>query len=210
MAREVKDPAYITDRDGRTLRVLSVDSRQGKQSVRECIDSKGKTVYVYNDMFPIDASKEMIEIFINEENQNKNKGEKKVALDFSHTTMIGRLTGDPELQTINGTEFCKINIANNYSYRSGNEKKEEVLFLECTSWGKQAKLINDFVKKGKRVLVSGRLRQSSWQAQDGTKRSKITLAIETIQFLDYSNNDRSDNQNIASIAEEFASMEDVF
>jgi single-strand DNA-binding protein len=117
-----------------------------------------------------------------------------MALDYSNTTIMGRLTQDPKLETIHGNSMVKINIANNYSYKSGNEKKEEVLFMECSAWGKQADLIAEYAKKGKRVLVSGRLRQSSWDAQDGTKRTKIALAIATIQFLDFAEKNENSQQ----------------
>ncbi len=98
--------------------------------------------------------------------------------------MIGRLTRDPELrQTGNGTSYCRISIANNRNYTANGERREEVSFFNCTAWGRQAEVINQYARKGKQVAIDGRLQQRSWQDQEGKNQSSVDVVIERLQLL---------------------------
>jgi len=97
---------------------------------------------------------------------------------------VGRLVRDPELKEIRGSSLATFTIANNYVYTSNGEKKEEALFLDCIVWGKMAEaVVAKYCKKGKQVAVSGRLRLNSWQAEDGSKRSKHELVVGKLELL---------------------------
>jgi len=106
--------------------------------------------------------------------------------DLNSFIGIGRLTRDPELRyTPGGTGVCKFGIAINRTYRNqeGNNI-EEVLFINVTTWGKQAENVSQFLKKGKRVAINGELRSNSWQDKEGNKRTSFEINARTVQFLD--------------------------
>jgi len=106
--------------------------------------------------------------------------------DLNSFIGIGRLTRDPELRyTPGGTGVCKFGIAINRTYRNqeGNNI-EEVLFINVTTWGKQAENVSQFLKKGRRVAISGELRSNNWQDKEGNKRTSFEINARTVQFLD--------------------------
>ena len=79
----------------------------------------------------------------------------------------------------------KNQIAKNRTYRNqeGNNI-EEVLFINVTTWGKQAENVSQFLKKGRRVAISGELRSNNWQDKEGNKRTSFEINARTVQFLD--------------------------
>ena len=106
--------------------------------------------------------------------------------DLNSFIGIGRLTRDPELRyTPGGTGVCKFGIAINRTYRNqeGNNV-EDVLFINVTTWGKQAENVSQFLKKGRRVAISGELRSNNWQDKEGNKRTSFEINARTVQFLD--------------------------
>lgn len=107
-----------------------------------------------------------------------------MANDINRVLLVGRLTRDPELrQTGSGTSYCRISIANNRNYTMNGERKEETSFFNCTAWGRQAEIINQYCRKGKQVAIDGRLQQRSWQDQGGQNRSTVDVVIERLQLL---------------------------
>jgi single stranded DNA-binding protein len=87
-----------------------------------------------------------------------------MSTDLNRVTMIGRLTRDVDLRQIqSGTSIASFSIANNKSYTTNGEKKEEVSFFNCICWGKQGEVFAKYVKKGHKVAVEGRLQQRAWQ-----------------------------------------------
>lgn len=106
--------------------------------------------------------------------------------DLNSFTGIGRLTRDPELRyTPAGKGVCKFGIAINRTYRNqeGNNV-EDTLFINVTTWGKQAENCSQFLKKGRRVAINGELRSNSWQDKEGNKRVAYEINARTVQFLD--------------------------
>ena len=99
---------------------------------------------------------------------------------------LGNLTRDPELRyTPKGTVVCNVSIALNRKWKGEDGKeRESVCFVECVLWGRTAEATAQYCKKGKRVLIEGRLDQQSWEDKDTHKqRSKIVVQVETIQFI---------------------------
>jgi single-strand DNA-binding protein len=99
---------------------------------------------------------------------------------------LGNLTRDPELRfTPKGTAVCNVGLALNRKWRTeSGEDREDVTFLDCTIWGATAEATAKYCKKGKRVLVEGRLAQQTWEDKETHKqRSKIIVQVEQIQFL---------------------------
>lgn len=99
--------------------------------------------------------------------------------------LIGNLTRDPETrQTPAGTPVGDISIAINQSFKDkeGNEK-EEVVFVDCVVWGRQAETCQQYLTKGASVFIEGRLQLDQWETKEGEKRSRLRVRAERVQFL---------------------------
>jgi single-strand DNA-binding protein len=110
--------------------------------------------------------------------------------NFNKVILIGNLTRDPELRyTPKGLAIAKLGLAVNRSWKTETgENKEEVTFIDIDAFGKQAETIGQYLKKGRPVLVEGRLRLDQWDdKQTGQKRSKLGVILEAFQFLDSGN-----------------------
>jgi single-strand DNA-binding protein len=109
--------------------------------------------------------------------------------------LIGNLTRDPELKYIaNGTAIARFGLAANRTYNAPDgEKKQETCFVDITAWDKLAEVCNEHLTKGRLVLVEGRLQYQSWESDDGTKRSKIEVVAQNIQFLGGKSEDQNGN-----------------
>jgi single-strand DNA-binding protein len=105
---------------------------------------------------------------------------------FNKVLLMGNLTRDPQLKYLpSQTAVVEFGVACNRKFRTANgEDKEEVTFVDCTSFGKQAEVINQYFQKGKPIFIEGRLKFDSWEDKtDGKKRSKLTVVIENFQFV---------------------------
>jgi single-strand DNA-binding protein len=97
--------------------------------------------------------------------------------------MIGNLTQDPELRyTASGTAVCNMRIAVGSKYKSGEEWKEETLFIDVVVWGKQGENASQYLSKGRQVMVEGRLQERSWES-DGQKRHKTEIVARSVKYL---------------------------
>lgn len=104
--------------------------------------------------------------------------------DLNKILIIGRAVSDPQMRyTPNGTAVASFTLANNSSYGSGDNKKESVSFFDCVAWSKGAEIITEYIKKGKQILITGRLNQRSWKDSEGNNKSKIEIVVEEFQFI---------------------------
>lgn len=103
---------------------------------------------------------------------------------FNKVVLMGNLTRDPELRTTpNGQNVASFSLAVNRSWKNANgEQQEAVDYIDCNIWGKPAEIINQYMKRGSGILVSGRLQQRSWE-QEGQKRSKVEVVVEDFNFV---------------------------
>lgn len=107
--------------------------------------------------------------------------------NFNKVILAGNLTRDPELRyTPKGTAIARIGLAINRSWTSETgEKKEEVTFVDVDAFGKTAEIIGQYFKKGRPILMEGRLRYETWDdKQTNQKRSKLGVVMESFQFMD--------------------------
>ena len=107
--------------------------------------------------------------------------------NFNKVILAGNLTRDPELRyTPKGTAIARIGLAINRNWTSeSGEKKEEVTFVDVDAFGKTAEIIGQYFKKGRPILMEGRLRYETWDdKQSGQKRSKLGVVMESFQFMD--------------------------
>jgi len=96
----------------------------------------------------------------------------------------GRLTHDPELMyTKSGTAICKFDIAVNFNLKTKGEVYSEVSFISVNTWNKVADACYQYLKKGSKVRVNGRLKQNSWVNKNGEKRNKIIIEALSVEFL---------------------------
>ncbi len=109
-----------------------------------------------------------------------------MARSLNRVQLIGNLTRDPELRyTPNGTAVCSFSIATNRSWTTDNgEKKEEVDFHRIVAWNKLAELCSQFLIKGRKVYVEGRLTTRSWTGQDGAQKQTTEIIISDMILLD--------------------------
>ncbi|HXT13752.1 MAG TPA: single-stranded DNA-binding protein [Candidatus Angelobacter sp.] len=105
---------------------------------------------------------------------------------FNKVILVGNLTRDPELRyTPKGMAIAKIGLAVNRNWTSeSGEKKEEVTFVDVDIFGRTAENVAQYMKKGRPILIEGRLRLDQWDdKQTGQKRSRLGVVAETVQFL---------------------------
>ena len=100
--------------------------------------------------------------------------------------VIGNLGRDPEMRyTPNGNPVTSFSIATNRAYTdSQGEKHEETEWFTVVAWNQLAELCNQYLSKGRRAYVDGRLRSSTWQGQDGQTRYRNEIIAERVLFLD--------------------------
>jgi single-strand DNA-binding protein len=105
---------------------------------------------------------------------------------FNKVILMGNVTRDPTMRYLaSNTAIAEFGLAVNRKWVDAQgEKKDEVCFVDLTAWGKQAETINQYVKKGKPLLVEGRLKFDSWDDKNGGgKRSKLSVVVESFQFI---------------------------
>ena len=116
---------------------------------------------------------------------------------FNKVILVGNLTRDIELRySQSGMGIAKTGIATSRRFTSNGEKKEEVCFIDITFFGRSAEIANQYLRKGSKILVEGRLNFEQWVDQNGGKRSKHSVTVENMQMLD----SRSDAQNMGAPA----------
>ncbi len=99
---------------------------------------------------------------------------------------MGRLTRDPELRvTPNGNNICKLGIALSRKFKLADGSiKDEVTFIDVDAFGRQAEVISKYFSKGKPIFIEGRLKLDQWDDRaTGEKRSKLSVVLETFQFV---------------------------
>ena len=105
---------------------------------------------------------------------------------YNRVILIGNLTRDIELRyTPSGTAVAKFGLATNRTFSDPvtKEKKQEVMFIDITVFGRAAETSNQYLKKGSQVLVEGRLSFNQWTDNTGQKRSKHEIIAEQVKFL---------------------------
>ena len=106
---------------------------------------------------------------------------------YNKVILMGNLTRDPELKFLpSGTSVANFGLAMNerYTDRQSGEQKESVCFVDVEAWGRQAEIANEYLTKGRPVFVEGSLKFDSWEAEDGSKRSRLSVRAFRIQFID--------------------------
>lgn len=108
-----------------------------------------------------------------------------MARSLNQVTLMGNLTRDPELrQTPTGQNVTSFSLALNRAYKDASGEWQEVTdYIDIVCWGPLAERVAQYLSKGRRCLVQGRLQSRSWE-QDGNKRSKVEVLANDVTFLD--------------------------
>lgn len=104
---------------------------------------------------------------------------------FNKVILMGNLTRDPETRvTATGLTICKLGLAVSrvFSTKDG-ERREETTFVDIDAFGKQAEVITKYMRKGRPLMVEGRLKLDQWETNDGQKRNKLGVVLENFQFI---------------------------
>ena len=120
---------------------------------------------------------------------------------FNKIILVGNLTRDIELRySQSGTAIAKTAIATSRKFTTNGEKKEEVCFVDITFFGRSGEVANQYLRKGSKILVEGRLNFEQWVDQNGQKRSKHSVIAETMQMLDSKGDNQGGGYNAPSNA----------
>lgn len=104
---------------------------------------------------------------------------------YNRIVLVGNITRDPQLTyTAANVAVCKFGIATNHQWKDkeGN-KREDVCFVDCTVFGRAGETFNQYMAKGRSVLVEGRLQLNQWTTPEGEKKSKHAVLVENFTFL---------------------------
>lgn len=106
--------------------------------------------------------------------------------NFNKVIMIGNLTRDPQLTYLpSQTPVVDFGLASNRKWRAQDgSQREETCFVDCRAFGRMAENISKYCKKGRPLMIEGRLTFDQWEAQDGSKRSKHRITVEGFTFVD--------------------------
>lgn len=107
-------------------------------------------------------------------------------MSLNRAQLIGNLTRDPELRTTpQGTSVCSLGLATNRVYTDAQgQKQEQVEFHNIVAWAKLAEICGQYLAKGRRVFIEGRLQTREWTGQDGVKRRSTEIVAEEMIMLD--------------------------
>jgi single-strand DNA-binding protein len=135
-----------------------------------------------------------------------------MAGDINRVTLVGRLTRDPELKHLpSGTPVLEMGVAvNGRMQDDGGNWVDKPNFFDVKVFGNQAEMLSQHLTKGRRIGIDGRLDWRSWEAQDGSKRSKVDVVAQSVQFLDSRQDGEGGGQYVpaaaaASTGEDFPS-----
>lgn len=107
-------------------------------------------------------------------------------MDLNRVMIIGRLTRDPELRnTPNGKAVATISLATNRTWADANgQKQKQTEFHNVVLWSKLAEIANQYLRKGAKVYMEGRLQTRDWTGQDGVKRYRTEIVGDNMIMLD--------------------------
>jgi single-strand DNA-binding protein len=111
-----------------------------------------------------------------------------MAASLNKATIIGNLTRDPEMrQTTSGQNVCSFAVATNRTWKNAQgEKQESAEYHNVVAWGKLAEICSQYLGKGRKVYIDGRLQTRDWEGQDGVRRYRTEIVAENMIMLDRS------------------------
>ena len=124
-------------------------------------------------------------------------------MNVNKVMLLGRLTRDPEMKySSSGSAFCTWGMAVNRYYNNNNgERQQEVCFIDCKAFGRQAEIVGEYVRKGNPLFVEGRLSFYQYETESGERRNKLSVIAERIQLMGQGMSAPPDNMEHPEAAE---------
>jgi single-strand DNA-binding protein len=109
-----------------------------------------------------------------------------MAMSLNRVQLIGNVTRDPEVRQIpGGKTVATFSIATNFTWTDATgQKKDKAEFHNLVAWGKLGEICGQYLKKGSKAFVEGRMQTRDWEGEDGVKRSKVEIVIDNMIMLD--------------------------
>lgn len=107
-------------------------------------------------------------------------------MDLNRATIVGNVTRDPEVRTTaTGLNVTSFGVATNFVWKDASgQKKESVEFHNIVAWRRLGEIAGQYLRKGSKVLVEGRLQTRNWEGQDGSKRNRTEIVADNLIMLD--------------------------
>lgn len=123
--------------------------------------------------------------------------------------IIGNLTRDPELKTTSsGTNVASFSVATSLVWNDANgQKQQKPEFHNVIAWRRLAEICGQYLRKGSKVFIEGRLQTTDWIGQDGVKRYRTEIVAENMIMLDSKNSSRSDSEGANNLREELKEIQ---
>ena len=133
-------------------------------------------------------------------------------MNLNRAMIIGNLTRDPEVRsTPSGQTVANFGVATNHVWTdSSGQKQEKTEFHHIVAWGKLAEICGQFLAKGRKVYIEGRLQTREWEGQDGVKRYRTEIVAENMIMLDRGNGQAAGRPGAASQAAAEAPADPTF
>jgi len=121
-------------------------------------------------------------------------------MDLNKVMIIGNLTRDPEGRTTpSGQAVCNFGVATNLIWTDANgQKQQKVEFHNIVAWRRLAEICTQYLKKGNKIYIEGRLQTTDWTGQDGNKRQRTEVVAENMIMLDTKNSSGTTSQGYSS------------
>jgi single-strand DNA-binding protein len=125
--------------------------------------------------------------------------------------IIGNLGGDPEMRyTPAGRAFTTFNVACNRTYTTADgERREETEWFRVTAWGRLGEVCNQYLRKGSKTYIEGRLSSRTWEGPDGQKRFGLSIDANEMQMLDSRPRGDGPDSNMGMGAEDPADLDSI-
>lgn len=143
-------------------------------------------------------------------------------MDLNKVMLIGNVTRDPEMRTTpNGTQVASFSVATNLTWTDqSGQKQEKAEFHNIVAWRKLAEICGQYLKKGSKIYVEGRLQTRDWEGQDGVKRYRTEVVADNMIMLghrsggnsgggDFSPSQPAKNNDSEPVIEEEIKVEDI-
>lgn len=129
-------------------------------------------------------------------------------MDLNKATIIGRLTADPESRTTpTGQTVVSFSLATNLVWKDSNgDKQEKTEFHNIVAWRKLAEIITQYLKKGSRIYLEGRLQTRSWEDQNGIKKYRTEIIADNMIMLDNKSDNFTGTNNNSNTSEDYSSQ----
>jgi single-strand DNA-binding protein len=130
-------------------------------------------------------------------------------VSLNQVLLVGNLTKDPELRyTPSGTAVITLRIAVNTPFKDkSGQLQKDTCFINVVAWGHMAENCNQYLQKGRQVLVDGRLQSRSWQDKDGNNRNTIEVRANRVQFMPKAVREEAREIDLGEAPEEVVNVE---